>query len=763
MHQLWLRPYQAGVARLAVFLLLIVSSLACSDPPTSEEIRLLQRQGDYKASVEPLRILLEQEPDNPELHLLYGRALSRSGQTQLAVWSLRKAAEDPQWLAPAWREMGLAAMHIGDFPAAIEAAERILEENPDDLRALLMRGESYLGQRAKLEEALADFNRAIELDPDHTGARVSRISALLMMERAEDAEEALAALDLSAAESSVDPTTRAGLCASRGVLLAERDRNDEAQTKLLSCLEQFPSYAIVLEPVMNLFDRAGDPARATEALRNALARVPESQSYRSRLASRLFAGGEREEAEAVLRAGAELADPGVRTTAWTELANFYLDLGDLDGAIESYEEALRLVSDPPQLAILTHADLLARAKYNQRALEVAKQLERDAYRGLIEARVHLNEGRPGRALKRLDTVFTTWPNNAGARYYAARAAEQVGNFERAIEEYRQSIRSDAAQTDAGLRLARLQFGFGRLENAVHSATQHYRANPDDPEGVRVLFMIAKFGTSASLDDMMEQLRSTPHWGLALSLRSEAMAKKVGVDQAISMIEETPGVDFDRPAFLALLRTLVRQLVAADRAPEARERVASALAARPGIAGFHEINGLLLEGLGAPSDEIRAAYQAALDRNGKMPEALAALGRLAAADDRIEEAFDYYDRAFAARPFDPQPAEWAAGLAEKTADLKAAESRWGALAEEHPWHAEAAHALARLRFKRGDSSDQTMMMARRAVIFRAGPEAQRLLIEIHRARGEDEIAQQLQTDLEKRLEPEGVDSGASAEG
>ena len=48
-----------------------------------------------------------------------------------------------------------------------------------------------------------------------------------------------------------------------------------------------------------------------------------------------------------------------------------------------------------------------------------------------------------------------WPDNAVARYYAARAAERLGDFDRAIDDYRYAIRAGIDDTDARYRLARL--------------------------------------------------------------------------------------------------------------------------------------------------------------------------------------------------------------------------------------------------------------------------------------------------------------------
>jgi tetratricopeptide (TPR) repeat protein len=55
------------------------------------------------------------------------------------------------------------------FDKSIEILTRALELEPTHKLAVITRGTAFLKQE-KLQEALADFDRAIELDPQHAGA-----------------------------------------------------------------------------------------------------------------------------------------------------------------------------------------------------------------------------------------------------------------------------------------------------------------------------------------------------------------------------------------------------------------------------------------------------------------------------------------------------------------------------------------------------------------------------------------------------------------
>jgi tetratricopeptide (TPR) repeat protein len=477
-------------------------------------------------------------------------------------------------------------------------------------------------------------------------------------------------------------------------------------------------------------------------------------SYRTTLARRLRAAGDFEQSEQVLRAGLEIESPELQSVTWAALADHYVAAEDLDAAAAAYEKSFELKPDPSTLEVLTLADIFARAGWNERALEVAKRLDNDTYRGLVEARVHLNQGRPRAALARLDEVLATWPDNPGARYYAARAAEQIGDFDRAIAEYRQSIRSRADFTEAGLRLARLYEAEGSGNRAWVAASHHVRAHPEEPEGsVLMLRLAMRMGPEKRLRSVLADLRKRKVWPRAIAVRADAVALRVGPEAAIEMLQSAPDIDFTRPRDVAALRSLCVHLVAAGRAAEADALIRSALAAHPDTGAFHEVRGLILERQGAPPAEVRAAYERAVALDPAEARALEALGRLSAEAGDLESALTYYQRAAAANPNERAALRRAATLLAAADRRRQAEAQWEALLIEHPYDADAAMQLVRLRLERQADTDRTLELARRSVRFRGGPEARRLLARVHRARGEKDLAAKVEARLQESAEAE----------
>ena len=733
---------------LVILLSALLATAGCEDGPSIEDARDLQSKGRFEASIEPLRLLLDENPDDPEIYYLYGVALNRTTSSPVAVWALTKAAEDPEWTVRALLELATGHMQISNWDEVISATTRVLEVEPDNLAALGLRGMAHLGDEESADLALEDFEQMLDLAPDDSGAQVSRAAALLLLGEVEAAEEALAEIVAVTADANA-PGAQAMLCTTGAVLLWEKQEIEAATERFEACLADYPRDGLLLDQAMSFFDAQEDRERATALLEAALLAAPMDPGSRSRLASRFEADGDLERAESVLREGTQLPNPVAQSAAWVDLTNFMLERDNLDGAIEAYHEALELTSDPSQLAILTYADLLARAERNEEALVFAERLTRKSYRALVEARVHLNQHRPAKALASLEEVFPTWPNNAGARYYAARAAEQLGDFSRAIEEYRQSIRSAADQTDAGLRLAKLYLAAGSLQNAWNHGIQHFRANPKDPEAIRVLLRAATSADSKSVTTLFRGLRGGPLFPTAVAIRAGLIAESEGIDAALGFFKETEELDLTLPENVEALRVRVDLEIAAGQADRARNLAEAAIKAHPEAAGFHEIMGRVSEGQNASPQEILAAYQRATELSPGDSAALESLGRFHARAGRVDEAVALLTRASEADPYADSPGRIAALALEGAGRLDAAQKHWDEHLREHPWDAAAALAWNRLRLANGQHDDFTLQLAERAVLFQGGPEAQQRLIDTHRARGDKNRVLELEQAMNER--------------
>jgi tetratricopeptide (TPR) repeat protein len=740
---------------IAMLFGLVVACSACHKHDKLAEARALQAEGDLYGSLEPLRELIAERPDDPEVHFLYGGALTALGHVSQGEFSLEKAMEDPKWRVRAGIQLAMGALQMTDYPRAIEMAGRVLESEPDQIGALLIRAEARARDHKDLELALADADRAAELDPDRLDTQKPRILALLALDRVPEAEKALADLGKRLDEKEGGQELAGWHCATEAVFNEEKGvyEQDERAAKHAEelwkgCLERFPADPDVVANAVEHYDDQGDRERAIEVLRGALAKEPTADEYRAKLAERLRAEGKPEEGEAVLREAAEAEDPYRAVIAGFELAEHFQALGDYARSLEAAERAMRGSSalGPPTPQILfEYADALLLADQVDRAEAVAQQMKVPAHRELVLARVAQERGDYKRAAHHYDEAFRLWPDNGDARFTAAVAAEANGDFTRAIEQYRYAIRIQSNDLEARTHLARLHLAEGKPGLALEML-----AGPDLPPGSDADLLALRLrvqqgeisgkGLRATLDK--RSAKEPAEIARALASVAEGLYARRDAAGALRLLREQKRVSMRDPDGAPALRAFVTIARESGEARAAVPLVRDTVAAHPEAASAHELLGRALEAAGAPPDQVRSAYERALELDPKDAGALLGLGRLALARD-ANEALGLFDRATAAAGSDEVDAvEAVLGgaralvAANRSSD---AEARLGSALPKHPLAGALAGELADLRAARGEFSDETLALARRALRFGGGGEAWGRLARIHTGRGDREKA------------------------
>jgi len=727
----------------AAGLLVCLALTGCDETDPIDAIRQQQKAGDYEGSVEPLRELLATRPEDAEVNFLYGRALALT-QPNLAVWSLREAMKDPEWLVPAGKQLAFLALANYDFNEVVEITGRILEREPENVPVLLLRANAYAHSKQNPELALADAKRILELDPSATEAYEPLILALLGLDRLEEAREALAEAGRLLVELEIEEGVRAWHCSTTAAFEQESGDLEQARETWVACLDAHPTDLDVVSSAIEFYDAQGEPDRTLEVLRAAFAGAPGSQFFRVALAQRLHASGDAAGAEAVLLEATRSDDSQLAASGWMDLGKFRQAAGEYGAAVDALERALELMreadSASPQV-LFEYADALVLADRFDRALEIAEELPVPAHRHLIRARVAQERRNPALALEEFDEGLRLWPDNPWARYYAALAAQELGDFERALAEFRNAVRIEPGATDARMRGAALLLAQGNPDSALVMLQTRMDEAPLEIEGLLLaMHLSGRLGNTVAAADYFAVIESSrPAWaGRALVEAAEGLNRRAGPALAVDMLKKAPGVDFNNPRYVTALRALVRFSHQAGETAEARAALQTILAAQPASSAFQAIRGLDLELSGAPAEAVHAAYARALELGPANAWALAGLGRLAFGDD-AEVAFDFFDRAASADPSDPDPKLEAARALVASGKSDQAAERLDALLLEHPFEAEAAAERARLDVERGIVTPETLERARRAVRFGGGADALELLSRVHVQRDEPELA------------------------
>ena len=134
---------------------------------------ILALQGDLMSAVTPLRQAVEIAPANPVALSNYGNVLKDLGQLDLAIIQYQKAIAANPKFADAYYNLGIALTQKGQGLAAIENFNAALKYHPDWAECYMNRGNAQQAS-GNFDAALLDYNRVIELMPDSAQGYVNR-------------------------------------------------------------------------------------------------------------------------------------------------------------------------------------------------------------------------------------------------------------------------------------------------------------------------------------------------------------------------------------------------------------------------------------------------------------------------------------------------------------------------------------------------------------------------------------------------------------
>ena len=143
-------------------------------PPVLMEItRTYYREENTVGAIDTLEKVLAIDPDHVDALKLLSNLLVSAGREEEASAYIDRLPEGEKLDAEAYLNIGIALYNDGDLDAALEEFERVVEEYPEAALGYYYRGLVNVAQQRN-PEAAADFNRFLELSPEHPSAQEAR-------------------------------------------------------------------------------------------------------------------------------------------------------------------------------------------------------------------------------------------------------------------------------------------------------------------------------------------------------------------------------------------------------------------------------------------------------------------------------------------------------------------------------------------------------------------------------------------------------------
>jgi tetratricopeptide (TPR) repeat protein len=716
------QPAALPATLLAACLALAFTSCRSAEEKRLEELGALQRQGRVAETTQPLREMVASEPQDGESNYLLGKALAASDHKMDAVDPLIRAVRAGVHVDEAGLQAALLLLGAGQNERALEVTQLMLAANPRNMVAWSIQGRAHLGLHDDAAAA-ADGERVMEIDPTGTFGPMIRGQALEHLGRLDEADQAFQ--ELARRARSVNNTWDQARACSARVRIAEARRDHQGADALLeTCQRDFGTNEFVVRAAADLWSERGDRARALDLLRDALAKNPTSEALQAALIQQLVREGQLDEADrARVEAAEKLHDP----LLWVAVVQGRRQQGDRRGALAAAERGLTAYPDDPLLKALRAKLLLETGDVRGAERDVSELPP--PYRDLVGGEIALATGDARKALELAERAVTRAPASLWAHALLGHAAEDNGDFDRALREYQSAVRLAEidyqpvpVDSDAALAAARLTLALGQAQEASGWADRAARLRPQDRP--RALELQAEAETMLGRPDRAnaaaDALAALPGQRLRGLLAKAHAARQIdGPAAAIGVLEKS-GLDFTEPANAPALRALVEAQSAVEGAEAAVATVRRSLARRPESPVFQALLGSTLLRANQPEQAGRELERALAAAPG-LPDALVGVAALEEARGHRARAIELYDQAAAADPDDGTAAAAAAHLVLAAGDPAAAEKRLRKLVTRYPEQAGAAAELATLLADRNTELELALAFARRAVAQERTPE------------------------------------------
>ena len=313
------------------------------------------------------------------LHARLGRA--GRGRSGAALAAALFGAGALSWLSVrqtrVWKDsVSLWSHEVGHFPDRIAFAHSNLGLG--------------LYEAGRKEEAMAQYDKAVRLDPADPNARFNRGIALAGLDRtAEAVEEYRRALEAG-------PAWSARVRNNLGNAYLKLGKADEARAQYEEAARLDPGYADAWFGLGGAFDALGRPRDAVERYREALKLKPDYVEARANLA--VLYGKLGESGLAIAEGEAAAAASPQDATALYNLGAAYQAAGKTAPAIESYRRALALKPDYPECRNNLGAVYASLGRWDEAIREYRAVLDAEPDR--VEVRANLGVAYAGKGLRK---------------------------------------------------------------------------------------------------------------------------------------------------------------------------------------------------------------------------------------------------------------------------------------------------------------------------------------------------------------------------
>ncbi len=405
---------------------------------------LTHQRGDHEKALDLIGRALNLRPDVPQMLCNLAEVQRAARRPLEAEASTRRALKLCPDYPEALLNLAAALFQQKRFADAEDAARSALRLRPDFVGAHAALADA-LREQGRLRDAEESYRRVLALASDHDTAMANLGLMLLHIGRM---EEGLELCRQAASRSSGEILPRQNLAR----MLLEYGRLDEAMQILEQALERTPNAAEISLLIGIAWDELGEVAEAANWLNRALHLDDGLLEARVRLAGLEADVENHQQALDILESVLQI-DPA-RLDAIMGKARARLSLGDVDGSVADYRDAIRRYPESAALraalgaTLSSGGDIAGAVECQREAIALNKQCV-PAYAGLLTTLRHkASDEERDAALALLDAPWMTDDKRASVRFGLAAYYDGKGEWDEAAK---QMVQANALRKDADAR------------------------------------------------------------------------------------------------------------------------------------------------------------------------------------------------------------------------------------------------------------------------------------------------------------------------
>ena len=375
-----------------------------------------------------------------------------------------------------------ALMQAGELGAAESAAATVVKEHPAEADAWL--AVSSVAQiKGENEAALEGYSRALDINPKHIAARLSRIAMLIDLKRDTDAK---ADFDYLEKEFGKDPR----VSYMRAVWLArtaDTKGTTEALQSVLDAVKQLNDRVFAEDPVLNLmtgmsYYGLGNFQQAVTRLQSYVKQQPGDLGARKALGDALLRLGDAAQAAVALEPAVEANPRDTRAVAL--LAAAYGRTQRFRQANSLLEQAIALGGDNTRLESRLAMLQLNVGNFRDGLPTLDRAFTEAPDNGQIGVPLvaaYLNNGDPTQALEVAKKLLASAPDNPVYINLLGVVHFQAGRLQDAEQQFAAALAKAPDFTPALMNLAKLELAQGKVDTARDRIAPLLQAKPDSPQ------------------------------------------------------------------------------------------------------------------------------------------------------------------------------------------------------------------------------------------------------------------------------------------